>query len=133
MSGYVRISLIFGLGTLVACLTLSWVGFAWAAGCILPVASLAGGYIGGAQSKDDPSKTARNARSGAFTGIAIAALGIGGRLAASFIAPEAAGLNALQDGCLIPLALVVGLVLGGVGGWAYVRHEHERQTGYKPT
>ena len=132
MTGYARSSVLFGLGALVLCFVLAAIGFAWTAGCILPVASLAGGYIGGTFSKGDPSKTARNTRNGALTGFAIALLGIAGRLAASFVAPDSAGLNALQDGCLIPLALAVGLLLGGIGGWAYARHEHERETGYKP-
>ncbi|MBI5877148.1 MAG: hypothetical protein HZB53_05830 [Chloroflexi bacterium] len=133
MKGYVRVSAIVGVVSLVVCLGLAFIGLAWAAGCVLPVAALAGGYMGGSAEKDDPSKTARNTRRGALAGLVIVLFGLAGRLVAGLVSPQAAQINLLSDGCLAALSVVVGLVLGGIGGWAYVRQQHEKQTGYKPT
>lgn len=133
MTGYTRTSIVLGVIAFIICLALAYIGLAWAAGCVLPVAALVGGYVGGTQAKDDPSKTARNTRRGAIAGFIIVALGLIGRLLASLVAPDAAALDVFRDGCLVSVALVVGIVLGGIGGWAYARQQHERQTGYKPT
>ncbi len=133
MTGYTRTSAILGVIAFIVCLGLAFFGLAWAAGCVLPVAALVGGYMGGTQAKDDPSKTARNTRRGAIAGLVIVALGLAGRVLAAVVAPDAAALDVFRDGCLISVALLVGIVLGGIGGWAYVRQQHERQTGYKPT
>lgn len=132
MSGYTRISVIFGLVAFFISLALSVAGIGWALFCVLPLAALAGGYVGGAQSKDDPSKTARNTRRGAFAGSSISVLGLFGSYAAAFIGKGFMDFG-IVDLCLGALLVAAGAAMGGVGGWAYVRHEHERQTGYKPT
>jgi len=128
-----RTSAVVGIVALMLCLGLALIGLAWAAGCVLPIAALAGGYMGGSAQKDDPSKTARNTRHGALAGLVIVLLGLAGRFAAGIAAPQSAAIDWASDGCLTVMAVVVGAVLGGIGGWAYVRQQPEKQTGYKPT
>jgi hypothetical protein len=122
---------IFGVAALILVAALAYIGFGW---CMLPLVllfGLAAGYVGANWQKDDPSKTARNTRNGARSGLIVGIAGMVGRGLAGFIAPVEA-LTVL-DYCLILAVIAGALALGGVGGWSWARHEHEVQTGYKPT
>ena len=131
MSGHITAIIIFGAAALILGVALAYMGFGW---CMLPlvlVLGLAAGYVGANWQKDDPSKTARNTRNGARSGLIVGFAGMVGRVLVGLIVPAEA-LTVL-DYCLIITAITGALALGGVGGWSWARHEHEVQTGYKPT
>jgi nitrate/nitrite transporter NarK len=131
MSGHFRAIVIFGAAALILGVALAYIGFGW---CMLPlvlVLGLAAGYVGANWQKDDSSKTARNTRNGARSGLIVGIAGMLGRGLVGLIAP-AAELTVL-DYCLMIVVIAGALALGGVGGWSWARHEHEVQTGYKPT
>jgi hypothetical protein len=131
MSGNLRAIVIFGATALILGLALAYIGFGWCMLTLVPVLGLAAGYVGANWQKDDPSKTARNTRNGARSGLIVGIAGMVGRILAGFIA--AAEALTVFDYCLIIAVIAGALALGGVGGWSWARHEHEVQTGYKPT
>ena len=131
MSGFLKAVSIFSLVAFTTYFGLSYVG--WAI-CTIPLALVLGvavGYVGGNMQKDDPSKTARNVRNGARSGLIVGIVGFLGRVVAGFVVPAAA-LN-FTDACIALGVVAISLLFGGVGGWSWARQEHERLTGYKPT
>jgi hypothetical protein len=131
MVGHMRAIVIFGAGALILSVVLSYVGLAWCTWPLLLVLGLAGGYVGANWQKDDPAKTARNTRNGARTGLIVGVAGLFGRVLAGLLLPEQ--LLSIPDYCILVAVVAGALALGGVGGWSWARHEHEVQTGYKPT
>jgi hypothetical protein len=131
MPGTIRASLIFGAVAFLLSAGLAYFNLGW---CMLPltlVLALAGAYIGALWAKDDPSKTARNTRNGARTGLIVGVAGLVGRYLAGLVVPAVA--MSVLDLCIVLIVVAGSAVLGGVGGWSWARHEHEVQTGYKPT
>src|SRR5580765_6081362 len=125
MTGHLRAIVIFGVAALVLSTALAYVGFAWCAWPLLLVLGLAGGYVGANWQKDDPSKTARNTRNGARTGLIVGVAGLFGRVLVGLLLPEQ--LLTLPDYCILVAVVAGALALGGVGGWSWARHEHEVQ------
>jgi hypothetical protein len=131
MSGFTKATAVFSVVTFVVGALAIYLGAAW---CALPLAiviGLAAGYVGAYWQKDDPAKTARIARNGAKAGLVSGIAGfvggiVGGALR-SAAGPDVFGLcQALAMAGLLT-------IFAWLGGWSWARHEHERQTGYKPT
>jgi hypothetical protein len=131
MSGFNKAAALIGLISFVLGAGLAYLSLEWCIWALAPIFGLAAGYIGAQWQKDDPEKTARNTRKGARSGLVVGLAGFGGRAAVGLAVPAAA-LN-VTDACVGLLVAGLALVFGGIGGWSWARHEHEVQTGYKPT
>jgi len=133
MSGFTKATVLFSVVTLCVSLAAAFLHAAW---CGLPLAipiGLAAGYIGAYWQKDDPSKTARIARYAGKVGLIAGIAGVVGGVLGTL-------LNSTTGPDVIVIGLCLALVTAGMltlfawlGGWSWARHEHERQTGYKPT
>ena len=131
MSGVMRAALLFAALALVVNALAAYLQVVW---CGLPLAvliGLAAGYVAASWQKDDPAKTARIARGGAKVGLVAGIAGVAGGLLVTMLA-TAAGFDPF-GACLLLVMAAMTMVFGWLGGWSWARHEHERQTGYKPT
>lgn len=129
MSGIMRATLLFVLVAFSVNAAGAYLHAAW---CGLPLAvliGLAAGYVGAYWQKDDPAKTARIARAGAKVGLAAGVAGVVGGLLVTVLATGFDPFGA----CILLVIAAMTMVFGWLGGWSWARHEHERQTGYKPT
>jgi nitrate/nitrite transporter NarK len=131
MSGFTKAAVVFALITFVISAAATYLHAAW---CGLPLAiaiGLAVGYIGAYWQKDDPAKTARIARGGAKAGLVAGIAGLAGGIVGGVL-NAAAGPDVVNL-CLALVTAGLLTIFAWLGGWSWARHEHERQTGYKPT
>jgi len=131
MSGVMRATLLFAVLAFVVDAVAAALHLVW---CGLPLAvliGLAAGYVAASWQKDDPAKTARIARGGAKVGLVAGIAGLVGGLLVTVLA-TAAGFDPF-GACVLLVIAAMTMIFGWLGGWSWARHEHERQTGYKPT
>jgi hypothetical protein len=131
MSGFTKAALIFSIATFVVSTAAAYLTVAW---CGLPFAivlGLAVGYVGAYWQKGDPAKTARIARSGAKAGLVAGVAGLVGGIVGGLLNPAADQMVVNLCFTLVTAGLLT--IFAWLGGWSWARHEHERQTGYKPT
>jgi hypothetical protein len=141
MSGTTKATIIFSIITLVLYAALTFIGSAWCTPFLSVVLGLSVGYVGANLDKLDVSKTARIARNGGKSGLSAGIAGLVGQLAGGWAAtissPTIDGMGTVLAlaafSCLGVVSLAVLTFFGWLGGWSWARHEHERQTGYKPT
>lgn len=130
MSGYAKATILFSLIALVAFALLSRINVPL---CALPLSGVLGvavGYVGAYWQKDDPAKTARIARNGGKAGLIAGVFAALGQLTALVLAATPFDV---VPACMGVITLSLFTFFGWLGGWSWARHEHERQTGYKPT
>jgi hypothetical protein len=131
MTGFTKATVLFSAVVFVVSAAVAFLGAAW---CGLPLAipiGLAAGYVGAYWQKGDPAKTARIARSGAKVGLIAGSVGaVGGVLGTVLSSTTGVAVIGL---CLSLVMAGMLTVFAWLGGWSWARHEHERQTGYKPT
>src|SRR2546423_21959 len=130
MSGFTRATLLFSLLAFIAFFLVSRINLPL---CVLPLSGVLGvvvGYVGAQWQQDDASRTARIARSGGKAGLIVGLCAALGSLAQFLLASMNGDVGLACTGVLI---VVLFAFFGWVGGWSWARHEHERQTGYKPT
>jgi hypothetical protein len=141
MSGTAKATIIFSIIALVLYGALTFIRAPWCTPFLAVVLGLSVGYVGANLDKPDVSKTARIARKGAKAGLIAGGAGLVGQLvggwAATISEPTIDGMGTVLAlvawSCLGFVALGVSALFGWLGGWSWARHEHERQTGYKPT
>ena len=141
MSGTTKATIIFSGIALVLYATLTFIGSAWCTPFLAVVLGLSPGYVGANLDKPDVAKTARIARDGGKSGLIAGLAGLVGQLAGGWMAtissPTIDGMGTVLAlaafSCLGVISLAVFTFFGWLGGWSWARHEHERQTGYKPT
>ena len=131
MSGLRKATLLFSVVTFIVSAATAFLHVAWCGLLLAIPMGLAAGYVGAFWQKDDPSKTARIARSGGKVGLIAGSAGVVGGLLGTAL-NSAAELDVLGL-CLLLLMAGTLTVFAWLGGWSWARHEHERQTGYKPT
>ena len=131
MSSFLKATGLFSAVTFIVSAAAAFLHAAW---CGLPLAiaiGLAAVYIGAYWQKDDPSKTARIARSGGKVGLIAGSAGVLGGVLGTVLR-STTGLDVISL-CLSLVMAGMLTVFAWLGGWSWARHEHERQTGYKPT
>ena len=126
-----RATLLFSALTLVVNAAAAYLNAAPCALLLAVLIGLAAGYVGAYWQKDDPAKSLRIARGGAKVGLVAGVAGVMGGLLVTVL-PTAAGFEPIGF-CLSLMMAAMTMVFGWLGGWSWARHEHERQTGYKPT
>jgi hypothetical protein len=130
MSGFTRATILFCPLAFIAFLLVARINIPL---CALPLAGVLGivaGYVGALWQKDDPAKTARIARGGGKAGLIVGVCAALGQLVALLLAASTIDVIPACTGVLV---VALFAFFGWVGGWSWARHEHERQTGYKPT
>jgi hypothetical protein len=130
MSGFTRATLLFSPMAFIAFFLVSRINLPL---CVLPLSGVFGvvvGYIGAQWKQDDAAKTARIARSGGKAGLIVGVCAALGSLAQLLLSSYYLDIVPACTGVLI---VALFAFFGWVGGWSWARHEHERQTGYKPT
>jgi nitrate/nitrite transporter NarK len=141
MSGTTKATIVFSIMAFVLYAALTFMGTAWCTPLLAVVLGLSAGYVGANLDKPDASKTARIARNSGKSGLIAGIAGLVGQLAGGWIAtinsPTIDGMGTVLAlvafSCLGVVSLAVFTFFGWLGGWSWARHEHERQTGYKPT
>ena len=130
MSAVMRATLLFAALALVVNALAAYLHVPWCGLLLAVLIGLAAGYVAASWQKDDPAKTARIARGGAKVGLVA---GIAGAVGGLLVAYMAAPADFVFSACLLLVTAAMTMVFGWLGGWSWARHEHERQTGYKPT
>ena len=131
MSGFTKSTLIFGPIAFVLYAAVTPFGVGWCTPFFAIVLGLAVGYVGSTLSHIDVAKTALIARGGLRAGLMVGVAGLLGQLLGALLSPFD-GISWLMS-CAGVVAVLVSGFFGWLGGWSWSRHQHERQTGYKPT
>ncbi len=130
MSGFSKATILFSLIALIVFALLSRINVPLCALPLSGVLGIAAGYVGAYWQKDDPSKTARIARSGGKAGLIAGVFAALGQVVVILFASTS---EYFTPACTGVLVVALFAIFGWLGGWSWARHEHERQTGYKPT